>query len=828
VRSRNVIAIFYVAASLASASSWAKDEGFRYHPSTGQCLNHKGEVGFNKAYFGECGDIRAIKLFRKRKIKKAQLAYANLRGIQINGLNFSEKDLRGADLTGANLQGTDLELAKLDGAKLEKARFNERTILPFSATEAAARGMLNINFINDRPIDDGLIDDILLREDSSYLTDHLAEIRRPDENYHARIRYVFDRAQNLTYEQVISFMDAIFAQRSDINQLSHELSLLEQGSEEYQEALEALTEQKRWSDFANILLLEAIQNKIDLTRLSPAQALILASRAIPFTERNLAETIFDKLRIAHPLNSVARMIAFIQGANASGAFNQAGQAAAILLRERGDISIEHILEMADEFFSTSSEGLNIFFANALNLFERVEAYELLELIRRAPKNPTQYISVALNKIATIDISQAMELLSPSITEANDRIIVRFFELNRMIELNDFVKLFNLAGAQKDDLIHAHFFKISNLTPSAILTLLEMTSESKRDRLAKSYIQNLTERISSSEFISIIKKTNEVKNELLSLYLNKISNLSASSVKALAELAVNEGKDLVIRNYLTSFSPALKTSELIELSLATYQTRNETLLNLNLVSDLNTANILLLVEVASHATKDQLLSAYLQNFVQTLSAAELINLSRGAHQQGSSIIMSNITKVQPLNLATTLSLAQALSAQDKDSVLKYYLESQTSITLDDLLQLAGAAHTMGKRFKTEYLGKISNLNYDNTLKLAATLSTTDIDLVIAYYLQQSSSLTSLQLEGLARVSFARTRDFISSNLSKIANFKVADTLRLKGFFTYGALDTFLLQAIELITDLTVENVHQLADMAYQSKDRVLRRGLERVQ
>ncbi len=894
MQTRHVLAIFTLAATLSSTQTWAKDKGYRFHPSSGQCINQDGKIGFNKKFFGECGDITAIKLFRKRKIRKADLAYANLRGIQINGLDFSEKDLRGADLTGANLLGTDLSQTNLSGANLAQAKFNQETRLPFDAAEAAERGMLSIEFIDERLADDGLINDILLESDSSDLDDRLSELRRPQENYHARIRYVFDRAARLSFEQISSFMQAAYSQREELNELYDEYAQLEasdqRDQDHFEEVKELLDLQRQWADFANGLLLEAFQNKIDLGQLSPAQALILAARAVPFSNNNRSELIFEHVKTKHPLDNVPAMIAFISAANHSGAFNQAGVAAALLYKERGDYSIEQMLEMAEEFFVSRSEGVGKFFAGALENFETLDTADLLRLTHRAKKNGAAVIAAGLSKISSLTVAQTQTLLSATVYDSRDLILQRFFALNESVSFQDFTSLLEKAYQMRNSILKNHFKKIVNLTPENSADLIQLATYAGRDEYAHAYFTSLETKITAQQFADIARHGYQQTNKLLVDHLHLVSNLDGISMKMLSEVATFEGKDNVIlrflgelqgklntadlialaRNayhehnkilaqylanlsdlspanvsllaqaasfagknavidtYITQFSPALTTAQLINLSLASYQNGDVILTRaLSLLTDLNAANILLIMETATYGTKDQLLATYLSNNVQTIDAQTLIRLARATSQSVSSTILGNLTKVSPFDLNAALTMAAALSYDDKDQVLKRYLDAQATIALDDLLKLADASNQLSVKFKTEYLGKINDLSHANILRLAASLTYDNIDLVLAYYLQQTRSLSTQELESIARAAYQKSRDFISSNLSKVNNLSVANALTLQGFFTYGAIDTYLLQALELVSDLNQENLQAIGEASYQSKERILRRGMERL-
>jgi hypothetical protein len=143
---------------------------FRYHESSGRCLDAAGREGYNagsrealeRTGEAECADLGggAINLTYLR------LARANLRGANLadalfylgsitdsdltganlartsGEMDYAGSRLRGATLAGADLTHSSLHGADLDGADLRGAGFSERTVLPFDRAEALRRGMV--------------------------------------------------------------------------------------------------------------------------------------------------------------------------------------------------------------------------------------------------------------------------------------------------------------------------------------------------------------------------------------------------------------------------------------------------------------------------------------------------------------------------------------------------------------------------------------------------------------------------------------------------------------------------------------------------------------
>jgi hypothetical protein len=139
---------------------------FRYDQHAGQCLDRQRRVGLNPGgsrerlrgtnVAAECTDFGQP----RSNLTYLHVSGANLKGASFAGASFylgtfADSDFRGAnldgtsgqvdysrsDLRGASFRGADLRYSVFDGALLEGARFDDATRLPFSRSEAEARGM---------------------------------------------------------------------------------------------------------------------------------------------------------------------------------------------------------------------------------------------------------------------------------------------------------------------------------------------------------------------------------------------------------------------------------------------------------------------------------------------------------------------------------------------------------------------------------------------------------------------------------------------------------------------------------------------------------------
>lgn len=110
---------------LTSNAAALETAPYTYNPKQSKCLNGAGQVGMRPNFKGSCGDLWG-----------AELEGQNLSRADLSGANLSRANLKGADLKGSNLKGATMLLTRVDCDLLEGARYNERTVLPFSAKKA--------------------------------------------------------------------------------------------------------------------------------------------------------------------------------------------------------------------------------------------------------------------------------------------------------------------------------------------------------------------------------------------------------------------------------------------------------------------------------------------------------------------------------------------------------------------------------------------------------------------------------------------------------------------------------------------------------------------
>jgi hypothetical protein len=136
---RTVFTLTLSSALLFATAAMAEDQGFRVDPSSGQCMNDRGDLGLNPKYVGECGELAGADL-ANAELQGVNLRGADLRGANLTGAYLNGADLRGAVLSGANLTGAYLYKADLRGSTLRQTRFLSTHLSGADLTGADLRG----------------------------------------------------------------------------------------------------------------------------------------------------------------------------------------------------------------------------------------------------------------------------------------------------------------------------------------------------------------------------------------------------------------------------------------------------------------------------------------------------------------------------------------------------------------------------------------------------------------------------------------------------------------------------------------------------------------
>lgn len=111
-----------------SLTAYAGDKGFRY--VNHECVNAKGEKGYNPSYFGQCADFRGVVL------GNISLDGIDFSGSLFNGANFEKSTLKAATLVGVDFSGANLVGVNFDGAVIQKSSFKKSILKNISLFDA--------------------------------------------------------------------------------------------------------------------------------------------------------------------------------------------------------------------------------------------------------------------------------------------------------------------------------------------------------------------------------------------------------------------------------------------------------------------------------------------------------------------------------------------------------------------------------------------------------------------------------------------------------------------------------------------------------------------
>lgn len=118
---QKIVSISSIIATLTfgSLAAQAMDLHYTYQWSNGayRCVNKAGKVGYNKDYYGECGDV-SYKVFDSLTMNKV------VKGLQSIGAIYHQANLSGAGLIGCDFSKAEMNSGNLNGARIYNTRMN--------------------------------------------------------------------------------------------------------------------------------------------------------------------------------------------------------------------------------------------------------------------------------------------------------------------------------------------------------------------------------------------------------------------------------------------------------------------------------------------------------------------------------------------------------------------------------------------------------------------------------------------------------------------------------------------------------------------------------
>lgn len=124
---------------ILTSNTWAMDLGFRF--KDGQCVNERGEFGYNPGFVGNCGDFRGVILV-KFDLSNLDLRGAQFQNSQLQIVNFNRSLLEAANfsnsiLVGLSFDETQMKNVDFSQAQIKKVTFFEASLeqVNFSKTQ---------------------------------------------------------------------------------------------------------------------------------------------------------------------------------------------------------------------------------------------------------------------------------------------------------------------------------------------------------------------------------------------------------------------------------------------------------------------------------------------------------------------------------------------------------------------------------------------------------------------------------------------------------------------------------------------------------------------
>ena len=402
-----------------------------------------------------------------------------------------------------------------------------------------------------------------------------------------------------------------------------------------------------------------------------------------------------------------------------------------------------------------------------------------------------------------------------------------------IDDKDFVSLttaetFTLVDAypdQTNSIIAAALSKISDLDLSNTLTLMDKATNSVKDNVALKYLGTVEE-ISTENLITISKKSYNKKNSLLLSNLAKISDGSSSNIMNLMDVATHSTKDQIGAQGINLFIPTLTTVELIAIAKKSYDKKNS-LLNSNVskVSDLTVDNLISIVTVAQYSTKDKIIILALTKLLPSYTTAELILLANNSYDKKNHIIATYNQKVSDLGAASIVKLQKVAQYSTKDKIALEYLITLKEITSNELNQLAINSYEKKNAILSNHVSKVNDLSMVNAEALIKTAKYGTKDTLINNYLA-SKSFTTDELIKLANLAYSKKSKILLTNAQKTSDISTANVVKVAKIVSDNT-NKILLTYSQTPNLSEADTITLQANARWSTKDTIAINFLERI-
>lgn len=517
------------------------------------------------------------------------------------------------------------------------------------------------------------------------------------------------------------------------------------------------------------------------------------------------------------------------------------QALVTVLENSSRIEVERLLVLLDAVYYPHAKMQEI--AKAMQETRNARERETLqkkyaEATKLAPYTLT-LLRLGLDKVADLDAEGAAELLArlpraQVYERAQAHVGVQI--LNKIIEgLFDLknptmqLLLANKTGEYgmgdfSSQFSMDYFKEQTDGTYANALALTAKLDASAKDYFLLGYIGE-TEKFTADELIDLSKASSGIKGKILADFLDKLSDINTRNIVKIMNAAQYSIKDQVALNYLESFATVLAVDELIALATNSYDKRNFLLTNFtNKLADFSKEDALKLASIATYSAKNTILVAYMSKTAE-ISSGELIALAAATYDQKITFLTGYLTKVSNWSVETAIELAKSATYSSKDTIILYFLDNQVeNISTQDLIKLSQESYDKKLSILTNYSNKISDRNTNNTIRLASVASYSVKDTIILDYIQTQNLLTTQEIIELARASYDKKATILRDYSSKLSDFTVDNALKLAQLSSYSNKDTIILAYLQTASSIKSAQLLALARASYDKKTSILTNSL----
>lgn len=287
-----------------------------------------------------------------------------------------------------------------------------------------------------------------------------------------------------------------------------------------------------------------------------------------------------------------------------------------------------------------------------------------------------------------------------------------------------------------------------------------------------------------------------------------------------------GKDILVNGALPLI-PSPTALDFVAVSALAYLDSAQIIHTaINKLENLKVEDIVTLASAASKNDKDIVVASGMSRIAK-FTTDEIIRLAGATYANSISVLMNFTARISDYNEGNALKLTAAVRGTNKDTEIAQYMATQGSFTTEELLELSDAAYFNATSILLDSADKLSDFTLQNMLRINNRLAGINKDALVAKYISKQKSFTTDDILVLAGVTYFNGTTVLMNNVSNISDLTVANAIAIVQKLNGKNRDSYLLSAVNLITDLSSENLSKLGDQAYSSRADIIAAGLKRL-